>query len=511
MNIIILSLWIAVSIGVYIYASRSYAMWIVLIGGWILLPPAHYQAAGHPLIFPFWIIGSALPSDLLITKAWVAPIIAILGSLIFDRQRWSNIRYHWTDFAVLAFCFWPLAQSMVLKQSELSNVISCLYLIGVWGVPWLIGRLYLRDFNDALAFASILTLATLAMLPFMILESVSAYRIYTDLYGAHPFAFDGMERYIGFRPQLFFENGNQYGIWCAGATVAAFWRRQESLPRERPFWSASYYALLAITIISQSVGAILLMLSSLAMLSTPKSFKLVQRFGALSFAACLVLGTLHVSGIVPLRSIAEKTVVGKSVVGNIRAIGRGSFVWRLGQDVKALPVIKENLVTGSGRWDWFMALRSRPWGFPLLLLGQFGLIGLFCLVAALFGALYRHISSAARGYGPSQLVTVMLLMFGVDALLNSFIFYPAILVASAFFRRKSKVKVVAPIVREDGIHQHAGPIENTKMNELSLATSLVGSSAALPSQDPRGNGVQIPSSKGQAAMQNKQRNKFRRA
>ena len=368
-------------------------------------------------------------------------------------EKRSNTRYHWTDFAVLVFCFWPLAQSLVLKQSEPSNVISCLYLIGVWGVPWLIGRLYLCDFNDALAFASILTLATVAMLPIMILESVSAYRIYTVLYGAHPFAFDGMERYIGFRPQLFFEHGNQYGIWCAGATTAAFWRWKESWSRERLIWSALFYALLAITIASQSVGGVLLMLISLTMLSAPQSFKLARSFGALAFAACLLLGTLHVSGIVPLRSIAETTAVGKSVIGNIRAIGRGSFVWRIGQDVKALPVIKENLVAGTGRWDWFMALRSRPWGLPLLLLGQFGLIGLFCLGAALFGALYRHLSSAARGSAPSQLVTVMLLMFGIDALLNSFVFYPAILVASAFFRSKAKDIVVPLIVRDDGTLQ----------------------------------------------------------
>ena len=351
----------------------------------------------------------------------------------------------------MAFCLWPIAQSLIINQPNPSSVLASLYLIGVWGMPWLIGRLYLRDYNDALAFASIFALATLAMLPFMIVEGVSAYRINTLLYGAHPFAFDGMERYIGFRPQLFFEHGTQYGIWCAGATTAAFWRLKETLSRERSFWSAIFYALLAITIASQSVGAILIMFSSLAMLSTPNSFKLVRSFGALAFAAALLLGTLHISGLVPLRNIAEKTVVGKSVVDNIRAIGRGSFVWRLGQDVKALPVIKKNLVTGSGRWDWFMALRSRPWGLPLLLLGQFGLIGLGCLLVALFGAFYRHLETAARGSAPSRLATVMLLIFGIDALLNSFVFYPAILVASAIFRSRAKVKVAPPIVREAGV------------------------------------------------------------
>lgn len=449
MHITIFSLWIVLSIGIYIYTARMYATWIVLIVGWIILPPAFYQATGYPEIFPFWIVGSALPSDLLVTKAWVAPAIAVIGSIIFDRQRWSKMQFHWTDLAVTAFCFWPIMQSLVIKQPEPSNILSCLYLIGVWGMPWLIGRLYLRDFTDLKAFASVLALATLAMIPLMFIEGVSSFRIHTIFFNPHPFAFDGMERYIGFRPQLFFEHGNQYGLWCAGATTAAYWRLRVSQSAECSFWRAVFCGLLAVTLASQSIGAILLLLGALALLSIPNSFKVLRPFGALVFAAALLLGSLHVSGLIPLRSIAEKTVVGKSVVNSVRAMGRGSFIWRLGQDVKALPIIQKKLVTGSGRWDWFMSLRSRPWGLPLLLIGQFGLISFALLIAALLGALHRHLVSAALGSESSKLVTVLVLMFGIDAFLNSFVFYPAILVASAYFRSETMRKAGPLIVEED--------------------------------------------------------------
>ena len=58
----------------------------------------------------------------------------------------------------------------------------------------------------------------------------------------------------------------------------------------------------------------------------------------------------------------------------------------------------------------------------------------------------------------------------------------------------------------DTIHQHKGGSENGKTNEQSHATATDGSSAALPSPDPLGNGVSIASRKGEAAMQNARRN-----
>lgn len=430
-------LWSAFVPAIYAFVPRVYVIWIVIIGGWLLLPPVIYAEAGEPSVFPFWIIGSGLPSDLLITKAWIAPAVATVGSLLFDRGRWVQFRWHWTDLALLGFCLWPMGQSSLVAQSDPPGWISSIYMAGAWGLPWLIGRLYLRDRRDAKAFTAVLTIATLAMLPIIIIETVSPFRIHTVLYDVHPFAFDGAPRYFGYRPQLLFEHGNQYGLWCAGATIAAFWRLGEAPPGERRLWVVLFATLLAITTASQSVGAILLMFGALAMLAIPKSFRLVRSVGAIGLAIGLLLATLHASRIVPLRSIAEKTAAGQALVGGFRAAGRGSFVWRIAQDIKALPIIEKQPIIGSGRWNWFIPTDSRPWGFPLLIAGQFGMIGLALLAAALFGALYRHVTNAARGSDTARLFTVILLLFGFDALLNSFLFYPAVVVAAALVSHKT--------------------------------------------------------------------------
>src|SRR3546814_6297103 len=90
-----------------------------------------------------------------------------------------------------------------------------------------------------------------------------------------------------------------------------------------------------------------------------------------------------ISGTVPLRDLAEKTSGGKMARDMFRAAGRQSLPWRIGQDLKTLPIIQDRLVIGHARWDWFRGAGTRPWGMPLLLLGQFGLVGLLGLMAAL--------------------------------------------------------------------------------------------------------------------------------
>src|SRR3546814_8606909 len=65
---------------------------------------------------------------------------------------------------------------------------------------------------------------------------------------------------------------------------------------------------------------------------------------------------------------------------------------------------------------------------PLLLLGQFGLVGLLGLMAALGCAFYGQLRRAVHDEDvPARLYVVLLLLLTADALLNSFLFYPALL------------------------------------------------------------------------------------
>src|SRR3546814_10150374 len=132
----------------------------------------------------------------------------------------------------------------------------------------------------------------------------------------------------------------------------------------------------------------------------------------------LLLGALHISGTVPLRDLAEKTSGGKMARDMFRAAGRQSLPWRIGQDLKTLPIIQDRLVIGHARWDWFRGAGTRPWGMPLLLLGQFGLVGLLGLMAALGCAFYGQLRRAVHRSEEhtSELQSLMRLSYAVFCL-----------------------------------------------------------------------------------------------
>lgn len=150
----------------------------------------------------------------------------------------------------------------------------------------------------------------------------------------------------------------------------------------------------------------------------------------------LLGGAVYVSGVVPITAIGKETVLGRRVVDGFRAIGRGSFTWRIGQDQKLLGAAMARPITGSATWDWWRSRGIRPWGLTLLVVGQFGLVGLALCLATLLGPAARVAWSAPRtsAWQPASLPLVLATLVALavaDSLLNSFIFFPALLIAGA--------------------------------------------------------------------------------
>ncbi|MGB7407655.1 MAG: hypothetical protein WA908_04055 [Pontixanthobacter sp.] len=428
--------WAAIALALFALIGPRWAVWIALIGGYVVLPPGNYGAEGDALIFPFWIIGGALPSDVWLSKAWAAPAIAILGSVVFDRTRWATFRWRPEDWAMTAFCLWPLLQGFLLTDLRPNAVLSCAWLAVVWGVPYILGRQYCADDGGVDRLAKVLAVAMLAVLPLAILEGVSSFRLHSVLLGDHPFAFDGNERYLAQRPQMMFEHGTLYGLWCASAAVAAGWLASTRVGRSRISWLAATALLVTMTLFAQSLAAILLMIVGGVLAIVPNALRVV-RWGLLPGGAMIIgIAAIHLSGIVPMRDLAENTELGRQISGSLRTIGRGSFAWRIGQDLEALAVLRDTLWFGSGRWDWFAAINSRPWGLPLLILGMYGMVALTAIGIAI-GAAYFTLVRLGSMREPNatahsgRLGAAIVTMAAADAFLNSFVFLPAIVLFGA--------------------------------------------------------------------------------
>jgi hypothetical protein len=408
------------------------AILLVLIGGWWLLPVARYPSIAPGTGFPWWVTGIALPSDMLLTKAWLPPLVAFAGAVIRDWRTFVRWRPGVIDLPMLGWCLWPLVNGLGAAANP-PGWVSSLYLIGAWVLPWVIGRIWLAGDDGRLALLKALALSGLASIPVAIIEGVRGPVLYRLLYGPHPFQFDGIERYAGYRPLGFFENGNLYGLWAALAGFAALW-----LARVRFRGSSSWLGVailnLLVLLASQSVGAIVLVGVGIALLllwRSPIFLPLVAASGALMIAVMAV----HLSGIVPLQSIAHSPA-GEKAIGAMRSIGRGSFLWRVSQDSKTLATVAAHPIAGTAQWDWWRAYGTRPWGQLLLLVGQFGLVGLALAWGSLLSACaatFARLRGAATDpmRHPSAPLAILVLLTLFDALLNAFFFAPALLAAGA--------------------------------------------------------------------------------
>ena len=402
------------------------------LGGWILLPVGSYPAGSADAVFPYWIIGLALPSDMLLTKAVAAPVAAFLGVVLFDRPALARLRPVWLDAPIVLWCLWPALAAAFAVEPRPAPLLAVGYLAAAWGLPWLLGRLYFASPEGRLLLVKGLMLSALACLPFTLIEGALGPVVYDAVYETHPFRNDGAVRYLGFRPLGLFENGNQFGLWISLCALAAVWLAISSGAR-RWRWAAAI--LVAMALAAQSIGAIALLALGVAGLWL---FGLVRpRLLASGAAVLIAIGSVvYLSGAIPFQAIAKDTGWGREIVNSIRGAGRGSFTWRIAQDQKLLADAVARPVTGSAQWDWWRAKETRPWGLSLLIVGQFGLGGLLLALATLLGpalatAWTEPRRNAWRPEGARLLFASIAVLTVIDALLNSFLFFPAIAAAGA--------------------------------------------------------------------------------
>jgi hypothetical protein len=432
------------SMGVFKLLKVPIAVLTVVLGAWILLPVGHYPVGSAQAVFPFWIVGLATPSDMLLTKAWIGPVTALLGAVIFDTKTMLSLRPRWADAPMLAWCGWPLAQPLLLAcASQPAAEVSSLYLFGCWGVPWLLARVYFCLPEGQWLLLRALTYAALACLPFSLYEGWFGPHAYGVFFESHPFRTDGAVRYFGFRPIGFFEHGNQFGVWVSLCALVAVWRAVVLPPgRDRQVTTALAALCVVIALAAQSVGALLLAGAGGTLLLSSRFLR--TRFVVFGTLAALILGAVvYASGVIPINHIGKSTAWGQSVVNAFRSVGRGSFTWRISQDQKLLAEVKAHPVVGSAKWDWWREKNTRPWGLAMLLLGQFGAVGLtLCFGSLLWPALCEAWRAPlASGWRPDAMPLLLAVIVGLtmlDALMNSFVFFPAVLIAGSLAGRRLK-------------------------------------------------------------------------
>ena len=379
--------WIPIGLLLFYRYPARVAILITFIGGWAVLPTANFVPTDAE--FPYWIMSASLPASYFLTKATITGLTALAGVLLFDPRSLRRFRISAWDLPMILWCAVPLLSGLAnhgaYHEALRDGLRGALYQSLAWGVPYLLGRLYFADDMSLRLAAKGLVIAGLCYVPICLVEIIAGPQLYAHVYGYQPYRWPGAERYIGFRPIGFLEDGNQLGIWMAAATLLAVGlckhsevRRVLGLPIG---WAA--LTLFVVTVLCQSGGSVLLLLCLLPFVLLSR---MVFRRGFVIALALIVLcfAGLRLTNMVSLRWMVDNERPARAVATFFAKIGRQSFGWRLEQDERHVRTALAKPLLGSGHWDWWRNGDNRPWGLWLLAYGMYGSVGLLALEGAQF-------------------------------------------------------------------------------------------------------------------------------
>lgn len=430
--LLLLLCWIPV--GGYLFYRYPIRVAILanFFGGWALLPGASYRPSTEE--FPYWILAVCLPASYFITKATIVGFVGLAGTFFFDFSNVRRFRPALCDIPAILWCCVPLFSATAHWGTFHEGLRGSLYQTIAWGAPYLLGRIYFSDYESLLLAAKACVVAGLCYVPICIAEVYLGPQLYAFFYGYQPYRWVGAERYVGFRPIGFMEDGNQLGIWMATAALVsiALWvrrlvKRILGLPIS---WIAA--GLTATTLLCQSVGSIVILLFLIPLVSVRRRSYL-HVAGAVLVFGVLAIVVFRITNPVSLRRLAQQNSTVHSIATGLNQIGRSSLAWRLARDESDISIALQHPILGSGKWDWWQKLNSRPWDICLLVFGMYGLIGLIAFEALQLLPVIRTLLLPVNQRRPEvsylQLALVgLILMTDLDNFFNGAMILPYLLI-----------------------------------------------------------------------------------
>ena len=407
--------WIPFVVIIFALLPSRLAAVTAVVGAWLLLPPYTLAISGLPDY----------------SKSTAAVIAILLGTLIFCPNRLLKFRPRWFDLPMLLFCFSGVASSLQNGLELYDGLSDALTQSLMWGLPYLIGRLYFGNLEDLRFFCVAMVIGGLSY----VLPCLYEIRMMTSLlkliYGMG--AWGGMTglRLGGFRPNVFFYTGLELGMWMTAASLAGWWLWRCGVIKKIgrfSFGSLLLPILMGTSILCRSTGAIALLIGGMILLWFSVRNRTRLLLASLLFVAPLYV-TLRVGN---LWSGQQAVDLAESVVGAARA---ESLEYRFKCEKLLISKAVEQPMFGWGGWGRSMVYfnPNSPWrksvptdGLWIIILGTKGYFGLtlFYLAMVLPPALFIRRFPARQWGDPrvaaGSLAAVLLILYIVDCLLNAF-------------------------------------------------------------------------------------------
>ena len=400
--------WFLATLALFWTRPPREALVASLVTGWLFLPVAGYSVTG------------------LHSKSEIVGTGVLVASLLLALEPWRRFRPSLFDLPVLVACLTPIASSITNDLGYYNAGSDVLARALRWGVPYLLGRIYLSDLRGLKTIAMGAFLGGLAYVPLCLIEIRVSPQLHRFFYGYHQHEFVQTIRWGGFRPMVFMQHGLAVGMWMTAACLAGFWLWYSG--GRRRIAGVPVHLLLGILVITtllvKSAGSLILLAVGVAALLLARTFRtslpvLVLLLVAPTYIAARATGWWSGREMVEMSSRFD--------------LERGaSLRTRLENEDELVQRAMQKKAFGWGGWGRAeikdeegrsTSVRDGQW---VIVVGESGLVGLialntlFLLPVIVLGWRYRGRLWHDPALAPAAVIAVLLPVVVIDSLLNAF-------------------------------------------------------------------------------------------
>lgn len=387
------------------------------LGAWLFLPIMVYEVEGLPDY----------------SKLFATCFGIMIAVIIFDFKRLIGFRPKWVDIPMFVWCTVPVASSVVNGLGVYDGLSESLDQIILWGIPYFLGRIYFTDWKHLKDLAVAIIISGVVYAPLVLFEMRMSPQLHNVVYGFLQHRFDQTFRFGLWRPMVFMQHGLMLAFWLMTVTLLAIWLWRSGtfrkishprLPFDIPFWVAGGLFLL-LTIFSVSVNAWLWLLIGLIALFVTERIQTPWLVIILILAIPFYIVTNGL-GLWPQDTAVDFAI---GLFGPERA---QSLEFRYNNEDLLSEKARDQWLFGWAGWD--RQLVTQEWGpttvpdsLWVIVFGKFGVVGLLGLVFSLLLPtiifIYRYPPWlwAHPNLAPAAAMSVILILYMFDGLLNAMI------------------------------------------------------------------------------------------
>lgn len=359
--------WIPFVILLFALMPPRRAVIAAFLLAWLFLPMAGYSVPGLPDY----------------TKMSATTFGVLMGAALFDTDRLLRWRPRWVDIPMFCWCCTPFVSSYLNGLGIYDGVSEIVRGFIIWGLPYVIGRIYFTDLEALRELAAGIFIGGLIYVPLCWLEVRFSPQLHVWVYGFRQHSFIQNVRDGGYRPMVFMQHGLMVGMWMGMTTMIGVWLwRSKSVQK---VWDIPMYVLMPAMFFTvylcKSKYAVLLLGTGMIALFTAKWLR------TKALIACLLLVPLVYSAARASGEITGESMISwaQGLFGEERA---ASLALRLNNENQLADRAMERPFFGWGGWGAARVqdeqgkdlITDSLW---IITLGKAGWVGLISLMAML--------------------------------------------------------------------------------------------------------------------------------